>query len=319
MYAKRLAQKIVSQKRDSEYMTDKIELMIIGAQKAGTTSLNRYLLQHPAISTHNTIEFGMFADEAAFNRGFDYYYQNSVDTIVKNDKSKTHFVAKRVGLMNNKLLMQKLLEHNAAVKVVVVLRHPIARAFSAFQYCRNKGMEPYDNFEDAVYKNDPIRFKGNARIQKNCEYILRSNYLQHLKNVYEIFPAHQVKILLLEQMTGDLNHYLNEMVTWVGLTNYDFDISIRYNEMEATHSVSVAKMLSPGKADFIKNILPLAWRTKIKNVLRGANTKAGQNNIKTELKESTRQYLLQVFKKDICELQTFTKLPLQQYWPDLFE
>lgn len=301
-------------------MPGRIELMVIGAQKAGTTSLNRYLLQHPAIATHNTIEFGMFADEKSFDKGFDYYYQNAVDAVVKHDEHKTHFVAKRVGLMNNKTLMQKLIEHNPAVQVVIVLRHPVARAFSAFQYCRNRGMEPYENFEDAIYKNDPARFNGNTRIQKNCEYVLRSSYLQHLKNVYDIFPAHQVKVLLLEQMTGDLKTYLNEIVSWMDLPEFDFDVSVRYNEMEATRSDAVAKMLSPGKADFIKNILPLTWRTKIKNALRGVNARpAHNNNAKQELTDSTRQYLLQVFKKDILELQTFTKLPLQQYWPDLFE
>ncbi len=300
-------------------MSGKIELMIIGAQKAGTTSLNMYLQQHPNIATHHTIEFGMFADENSYKKGFQYHYNNAVDEMVKNDKRKSHFIAKRVGLMNNKALLAKLIEHNPRVKVLIVLRHPVYRAFSAFQYCRNKGMEPYNNFEDAVYKNDPSRFKGNTRIQKNCEYLLRSSYLQHLKNVYEIFPAEQVKVLLLEQMTINFKDQLNDIVEWIELPVFDFDISVRFNEREDTYSNAVAKLLSPGKTGKLINMIPAKWRLKIKSVLRNSNTKSSQKNKeKIQLEDSTKDYLIQYFKKDIHELASFTKLPLAEYWPDLF-
>lgn len=300
-------------------MSEKIDLMIIGAQKAGTTSLNTYLQQHPNIATHHTIEFGMFADDTSFQKGFDYHYKNAVDAIVRNDKRKSHFIAKRVGLMNNKSLLLKLIEHNPQVKVLIVLRHPVYRAFSAFQYCRNKGMEPYDNFEDAVYKNDPARFKGNTRIQKNCEYLLRSSYLQHLKNVYEIFPARQVKVLLLEQMTANFKDQLNDIVTWIDLPAFDFDVSVRFNEREDAYSTSVAKLLSPGKAGRLINFIPIKWRLKIKTFLRNSNTKSPQKSKeKILLKDSTKAYLIQYFKKDIHELASYTKLPLSKYWPDLF-
>jgi hypothetical protein len=300
-------------------MLHKIDLMVLGAQKAGTTSLNQYLQQHPKIATHNTIEFGMFVNEASYRQGFDYYFKHSVEPSVQQDKDRSRFVAKRVGLMNNPHLMKLLYDHNPDVKVVVVLRHPIARAYSAFQYCRSRGMEPYTSFEDAIFINDPARFKGNEQIQKNCEYILRSQYLSHLKNVAAIFPAENIKVFLLEEMSSNMQHALNEMCTSVGLTTFQFDTSVRFNEQQKTKSVRLAKWLSPGGSSQIKNLLPLQYRTRFKNLLRGANL---TENIKKESKEvmeeSTRRYLTELFSQDVRELASFTNLPLSIYWPDLF-
>ena len=60
--------------------------------------------------------------------------------------------------MCNRDLLFKLKEHNPHVKLVIVLRNPIDRAFSAFLYCRSNGIEPYTKFEEAVFLNDPLRF-----------------------------------------------------------------------------------------------------------------------------------------------------------------
>ena len=301
-------------------MQKKIELMIAGAQKAGTTSLNRYLSQHPKISTHSTIEFGMFANISSYEKGFDYYYKNTVPDDFKDDPEKSIFIAKRVGLMCNQQLLIKLKEHNPNVKVAIVLRNPIERAFSAFLYCRNSGMEPYTEFNDAIYKNDPARFKGNEEIKKNCQYIFRSSYLQHLKNVYAVFPAEQIKVFLFEEMIADLNKTLNDMIGLIGLENYGFDVSMKYNERQVAKSSLLTKLISPGRTKFLKNIISLEQRTKIKQALRGANTEKKVKEVdKKVIDPGTRLYLQEVFKKDMNELEEFTKLPLKQYWPEFFE
>jgi hypothetical protein len=299
-------------------MKKKIALMIIGAQKAGTTSLNRYLSQHPNIYTHNTIEFGMFSDAQAYNKGFEYYYKNTVSENVKSNKTKSIFVAKRVGLMCNRELLIKLRDHNPDVKLIIVLRNPIDRAFSAFLYCRNSGMEPYTKFEDAVFLNDPKRFNDNERIKKNCEYILRSNYLQHLKAVYSIFPSENIKLFLFEEMILDLNKYLNEICTFVNLEKYKFDVSTKYNETKVSRFQWIARMISPQKKSILKNIIPLKRRTKIKETLRIANQKKEYKDSK-EIQHHTRLYLQNIFKRDIYELENFTRLPLKNYWQEFFK
>ncbi|MBS1730632.1 MAG: sulfotransferase, partial [Bacteroidetes bacterium] len=100
-------------------MKDKIALMIIGAQKAGTTSLNNYLAQHPQIYTHFTLEFTLF-NRDHYKNGFDYYFENSISDHRKNDPNCL-FIAKSVGLLYKPELLQKLKEDNPNTQIIIVL------------------------------------------------------------------------------------------------------------------------------------------------------------------------------------------------------
>ncbi|MEO8116283.1 MAG: hypothetical protein ABI653_01465, partial [Bacteroidota bacterium] len=99
-------------------MTNQIDLMIVGAQKAGTTSLNNYLAQHPNIFTHFTLEFNMFRSPEDFEKGFQFYLDNTIDKEIKTNRDKIKLVAKRVGIMHDKKMISLLKSHNPNVKIV---------------------------------------------------------------------------------------------------------------------------------------------------------------------------------------------------------
>ena len=297
-------------------MQKKIGLMIIGAQKAGTTSLNHYLSQHPRIYTHLTLEFGMFSNLENYNQGFDYYFNNAV-----SDKKKSVdgcvFIAKSVGLMYKPDLLSKLKEHNPDVKVVIVLRNPVERAFSAFWYCKKNGIEPYENFRDAILLNDAERFKRNYSFKDDCDYVGRSSYLKHVNNVMRIFPPENVKVLLFEEIITEPNRYLNNISGFVGLEEFTFDVSTRYNEGHHPRSKFFSKVLSPRKNTILKKIIPLKQRTKIKQSLKKVNSvKAPEEH--RSMEQHIREHLVSIFQQDIDELETLTNLPLKNYWNEFF-
>jgi Sulfotransferase domain len=179
-------------------------------------------------------------------------------------------------------------------------------------------MEPYTRFEDAVFFNDPKRFNDDEQIKKNCEYIFRSSYLQHLKTVYSIFSPENIKLFLFEEMILDLNKYLNEICTFGSLEKYKFDISVKYNETRKSRFQLLSKIISPKRKSIMKKLIPLKQRTKIKEALRVANQKKEPVN-NHKISSSTRLYLQNIFKKDIYELETFTGLPLKNYWQELYK
>lgn len=294
--------------------------MIIGAQKAGTSSLNMYLAQHPEIATHFTQEFGMFADEESYNRGLPYYYNHTVSEDVKKDNSKTIFIAKRAGLLYRPDMLQKLKEHNPDIKILVILRNPVDRAFSAFWYCRQTGMEPYADFNEAVYTNDISRFKGNIKLQRNCDYEGRSDYAKHLKNVYAIFDKQNVYVALFEEIMQNLNSYLNSVCRLLGLNEaYNFNTNIRYNETSSSKSVFLANRAAPGKNKLLKKFLPFGMRTFLKQSVKKMNTAKVNNEAnKREMSTDTRQYLKNIFQPQVAELKQLTNLPLEKYWQEFF-
>ena len=103
----------------------------------------------------------------------------------KNDPSCC-FVAKSVGLMYKPELLKKLREENPNIQLIIVLRNPVERAYSAFLFCEKEGIEPYKEFEDAIFVNDISRFNGDKAFELACDYIGRSSYLQNIKKYVKV-------------------------------------------------------------------------------------------------------------------------------------
>ena len=297
-------------------MHSTIQLAIIGAQKAGTTSLNKYLAQHPNIYTHFTQEFSMFGSTRDFDDGLEKNIKESVPKSVYENPEKNCFVAKRVGVMYNEEIMQKLHQAFPACKIIVILRNPVERAYSAFKYCRMSGMEPYKQFEDAIFINDESRFK-NQNFKRNCSYIFRSSYLKPVENIYRIFPAENVKIYLFEEIVKNLKQPLNEMVSLLGLSPFEFNTAKNYNEGAYSKSDRLAQLAAPGSFSGLKKFFSTEQRMKMKLFLKKLNAGRGKQS-KEQLSASTREHLINVFKDEVAELQNISNLPLQNYWPEFF-
>ena len=299
-------------------MANQIDLMIVGAQKAGTTSLNNYLAQHPNIFTHFTLEFNMFRSPEDFKKGFQYYMDNTVEKKIQSDPDKIKFVAKRVGIMHDIKMLNQLKEHNPDVKIIVVLRNPIDRAFSAFGYSRKTGREPLENFLEAIKQNESgfDRFNGNIYLQRACDYIGRSKYVESLGNIYSIFPEKNVSVFLFEEMIKDYSVFLNKMAVSLGIKKYAFDTTKTYNEAGNIKNEMLAKTLAPGQMKFFKGILPLKYRVKLKQFLKSKNSTKSDKKI---MPPETRSQLIQIFKEDVRHLNENYNIPVLSFWPEYFK
>ena len=299
-------------------MENRIALMIVGAQKAGTTSLNNYLAQHTNIYTHQTLEFGLFRDEVEYKKGLDFFLQNTIAKSDKYNPEKKFFIAKRVGLMHNEEMLLNLRALNPDVKIVAVLRNPIDRAFSAFWYCRKTGMEPYLSFEDAIYKNEKARFKGNKRWERNCDYLGRSIYLPYIQKMKTIFPPDNLNIFLFEEMVTDLNKALNEIISMIHLSPFPFNTKEKYNERTEVKSNLFSKIMRPGQNNVLKSIIPLKYRSHLRRNLKKINEARPDQKQPIKMLPETRLYLQEFFKPQIEPLMAITKLPIDKYWSEFF-
>ena len=170
--------------------------MIVGAPKAGTTSLHSYLGQHPGIRAHPQREFAFFTDEAAYARG----YQHAWQLYFADARPDQALAGKYVAMMYSMTAMRRLKLHNPDVQVVLVLRDPVARAYSEYWYARRRGRERADTFEIAVRRC--LDATDEDPLQRNA-YLARGQYMQYLERIYDLFSPTQVNVLLLEQIAQD--------------------------------------------------------------------------------------------------------------------
>ena len=184
--------------------------MIVGTQKSGTSSLLRYLAQHPDIETHAQPEMTFFLQEREYTRGYEWAFTKYFDGCSQDNQQKgitpqsgEHtLIAKNVMVMHSPEIMQRIYEHNPVIQLVVLLREPVARAYSAYWWARRRGWETIKTFEEALAAEE-TRLKESWFKWRQCAYRYNSTYYPHVKNLIEQFGASQVHCILTETLNAD--------------------------------------------------------------------------------------------------------------------
>lgn len=187
---------------------------IIGAQKAGTTSLYHYLAQHPQV----------YMSPVKEPRFFDYVINSNGEVVEEKFESKTHGKAARfhnvgeyaalfrdvggetaVGEASTSYIYtpgtaERIKRHVPEAKIVALLRNPADRAYSAFLNAFRYGGEPLSDFTQALRtEEERIRDGWHHRFH------YRTNGLYHaqLQPFFELFGRERVGVWLYEDLRAD--------------------------------------------------------------------------------------------------------------------
>src|SRR5438552_3764770 len=195
------------------HKVERLDFIVAGAQKSGTTALHYFLRKHPQIALPDRQEMHFFDDDAIFSRPVDY------------DLLHRHFrPVARAGLAGEvtpsylywKPAMERIWNYNPQIKLVVLLRNPVDRAFAHWNMQRFKDREPLD-FLDAL-KEEPRRIAQPLTIEsRRFAYVDRGFYCGQLDRVFKFFPREQVKIVKFEHFRDRKQETLDEIFEFLGV------------------------------------------------------------------------------------------------------
>ncbi len=188
------------------------DIVIAGAKKAGTSTLLSHLLCATDVAPLYRSEMPYFTEEEEFQRGPE----------VANKKYFGDHVSPasvRVGkdfVLNAPAAISRMLADSPRVQLVVVLREPIARAYSSFWFARRRGFEPEDDFSKAVERELSGKQlslpRGDLR-----EHVRGGEYASHLEEVFDQIDRSRVRVLLLEELHADPRRVANELLAPLGV------------------------------------------------------------------------------------------------------
>lgn len=277
--------------------TQRIDLFIGGAEKAGTTSIKAYLGQHPQIATHTQREFPYFvqADEPG---AMDYapMWQSHFSAAAPGQK----ILAKSAGLIYFPEAAQKLMAMHPSAKVLFCLRNPVDRAYSAFWFARRRGWETLDDFEAAVHAGID-RFGDHWLARRGCNYIQRGLYAKALDALDGIIPADQTRVVLLDDLKQDAPGLICDLYKWCGVdAGFKPDLTRRQNEAGAARNQTLARALSaPSLKRSVRRLLPRAITRRLRQGLNEWNT---ESFTPPPMPDDLRDRLAPLFADDIERL-----------------
>ena len=282
----------------------KIQLMIVGAQKSGTSSLLRYLAQHPDIHTHPQPEMPFFLQDREYSRGYEWafakYFSGERDPDALADK---RLIAKNVMVMHSPEIMQRIYEHNRDIHLVVLLREPVARAYSAYWWARRRGWENIKTYEEALDAEE-ARLKEDWFKWRQCAYQYNGIYYPHVKNLITQFGANRVHCILTDDLKADAETVCRQIFEHIGVgTDFTPVLGERHNRAAMPRSERFNFLFTQFLASHnplrraIRRLLPDATAYKLRKAILDWNDKPQKDvNAIPPLNPETRERQMAYFK-----------------------
>jgi hypothetical protein len=182
------------------------DYLIIGAAKAGTSFLHKTLREHPAI--RGAVGEVDFFDQH-FERGLDWYRQQFPVVAWREMIIRQHGAfatgEKSPGYLYDPAVPGRVRRLLPDVKLIVLLRDPVDRAFSNFQHERRRGTErrPFDQLVAAELEWLQASRNGAEPGHRPGSYLGRGLYTEQLKHWLAVFPRSQFQMIESELMFSD--------------------------------------------------------------------------------------------------------------------
>ncbi|NIK92517.1 sulfotransferase domain-containing protein [Mangrovimonas sp. CR14] len=195
----------------------KLDFIIIGAQKAGTSALDAYLRMHDRITMSTIKETHFFDDDRYFNG--KPKYQILEEFYPKRQKNTLYGEATPIYLYWEPCI-ERMYRYNKKLKLVALLRNPINRAFSHWNMEFSRGFEDR-SFEESI-KNEACEIKHFKKKQHPVKsYLQRGLYSEQIERVYGFFPKHQVLFLKYEDFHLSNKNSLKKVLEFLDLEMFE--------------------------------------------------------------------------------------------------
>jgi len=167
------------------------DFLIIGAQKGGTSSLYTYLKSHPEIKSPLKKEIHFF--DIYYSKGLRWYKAHFPF------KSNRHISGEASpDYVSHPEAPSRIKALNPDMKLILLVRDPIVRAYSAYQMNRRMGIDPRRTFDDAIhFELEQRKYKGDTYDydRHNFFYLERGLYGKQLESWCKVFDRNQFLVM----------------------------------------------------------------------------------------------------------------------------
>ena len=192
---------------------ERLDFIVAGAQKCGTTALHYFLSKHPNIALPDKQEMHFFDNDEIFSQLVDYellheHFPPVSRSTIAGECTPIYIYWKPA--------IERIWKYNPKIKLLISLRNPIDRAFAHWNMQRFKGREPLDFL--AAVKEEKDRATEAAPLQsRRFSYIDRGFYAEQIERVFRLFPREQVKIIKFEEFRDENRETFDSIFRFLGV------------------------------------------------------------------------------------------------------
>ncbi len=198
-------------------VNQRLHFLVVGAQKSGTTALAAYLRQHPQLFLPDEKELHFFDDERLAWPTPDL------------TKLHRHFARAQADQLWGEATpismywdpaAERIWHYNPAMRLIVVLRNPIERAYSHWAMEHARG-EDHLSFEQALIQEEERCREALPQQHRVYSYVDRGFYSSQLRRLWRFFGREAVLVLRHEQLRQQPNDCLAAIWQHLGVNQLE--------------------------------------------------------------------------------------------------
>lgn len=190
-----------------------VEFLIAGVQKGGTTALHAFLSQHPDLYLPARKELHFFDDESLDWSQPDYtrFHRHF------RDRGSSQIAGEATPIYTYwQPAAARIHRYNAAMKLIVLLRNPVERAYSQWSMEFGRGTETL-GFSAAI-RGGRSRFLGGQH--RVFSYVERGFYSEQVEGLTSLFPIAQLLFLRTEDLRERHRATLDRVCDFLGVGRF---------------------------------------------------------------------------------------------------
>lgn len=299
------------------------DFLIVGAQKAATTTLYHILKQHSGVFLPGSKEPCFFAYRGNREKALSLchafnYSEKMVPPMVDLDayaklferaapekvigEASTHYLYDHDVCIKN---IKEVYGNNyRRVKIIILLRNPAKRAFSSWSMLVRNGTEDME-FIEAVKRSDERKI---AKRVNDYDYVGFGMYYKQVKDYMENFD--HVKIILQEDIEADINRVVADSEKFLNLDELPLDTDIKLNASGIMKNRKMARFLYSD--NWVKTFFKKIFPQKIGLLVKSKIERRLVTSVK--LQKNDEEYLRGVFKDDVKKLSELLDTPKVLNW-----
>ena len=292
-------------------MKHELDFIIIGAQKAATTSLYEYLRHHPDIYMPVGKEVPFFTDDRLFERGWDSY----IKEFFKGASPQRLWGTASPQYMCDPRAPKRISDRLPQVKLIASLRNPVERAWSHYKMYVRMGAEnkSFNQVVDYLLREDHLNsartLRSNLESGQQC-YIVWSEYGRIIEQYLKYFDRDNLLILFLDDLKhshqGSLDQITEFLKLGKGFTPANLGQVYFRGGTRAKWPWLNAIRANVMFGDIVTRIFPHQWLRRVDWMIKTRNISVQSQDEWTDMDKPTLEKLRQFFHDDIKRLESIT-------------
>jgi len=264
--------------------------VVIGAARSGTTYLYHNLISHPQIFMSLKKETQFFTSN--WDKGFEWYatwFEGITKETMVGEASMTYTYPEYATVAP-----ARLAEHLPDARLIYLVRNPVVRTFSHYNYYRHYSGVETDDFPTAL--------------KKNSIYLGTSMYVEWLEKYLQYFSKDKILVVVFEELTANPQAEMAKIFNFLGVdpSFVSPHLTTKTNQTFKPKNEGLFQMYRYLSASsvrtWLESFIPNSLRPHLRNLVRKV---FGTKENTPKLDPETELYLINHFEPEIKRLEIY--------------